>query len=92
MLSCELQYIVELGGQRLLPLPDVNLGDHVPIPKRLQLLREKSRAWLRFNIHSSKSIPVPSQYYGDQRRFINGHLLLWKNRQAKIFPILPEPS
>ncbi|OJA12063.1 hypothetical protein AZE42_02194 [Rhizopogon vesiculosus] len=92
MSSCELQYIVELGGQRLLPLHDISLGDHVPIPKRLQLLREKSRAWLRFNIHSSKSISVPKQDWGAQRRFINGHLFFWSNRQQKIFPILPEPS
>ncbi|OAX31399.1 hypothetical protein K503DRAFT_87211 [Rhizopogon vinicolor AM-OR11-026] len=91
MSSCELQYIVELGGQGLLPLPDINLGGHVPIPKRLQLLREKSRAWLRFDIHSSKTISIPKQYYGDQRRFINGHLFLWGYGQPKIFPILPEP-
>src|SRR5882757_3045248 len=92
MSSCELQYIVELGGQGLLPLPDINIGDHVPILKRLQLLREKSRAWLRFNIHSSKTISIPKQYYGDQRRFINGHLFFWRNSQPEIFPILPEPS
>ncbi|OJA12064.1 hypothetical protein AZE42_02195 [Rhizopogon vesiculosus] len=92
MSSCELQYVVELGGQRLLPLPDINLGDHVTIPKRLQLLREKSRAWLRFNIQSSKSISIPKQYYDAKRRYTNGHLLLLKNYQSKIFPILPESS
>jgi hypothetical protein len=97
MSSCELQYIVELGGQQLLPLPDIHLNNHVPISKRLQLLRDKAHAWLRFDIRTSQSIPIPQGYYDSPRFFNNGHLFvwghsLWAHPRPKIFPILPEAS
>ncbi|KAG1822734.1 uncharacterized protein BJ212DRAFT_1477149 [Suillus subaureus] len=51
-ISCsELQYIVELGGQHLLPVPNT-FDNRTPISKRLQLLRDNAHAWFRFDIHS----------------------------------------
>ncbi|KAG1747287.1 hypothetical protein EDD22DRAFT_851106 [Suillus occidentalis] len=63
----ELQYIVELSGQRLLPVPNTN--NHTPISERLQLLRDKAHAWFKFNPHSFQTVSVPNNnrlYYADK--------------------------
>ncbi|KAG2030662.1 hypothetical protein BDR03DRAFT_1003491 [Suillus americanus] len=56
--SSELQYIVELGGQRLLP---VGLGahNHTPISERLRVLRDKARAWFKFDTRPVQTAIVP---------------------------------
>jgi len=91
--SSELQYIVELGGQRLLPVPTTN-DNTVSISKYLQLLKDKAHAWFKFDIHSFETVSVPGQFYGAKTSLANGHLCLWKEEDdsAKIFPVLPKPS
>lgn len=91
--SSELQYIVELGGQRLLPVPSTN-DNTVSISKYLQLLKDKAHAWFKFDIHSFETVSVPGQFYGAKASLANGHLCLWKEEDdsAKIFPVLPKPS
>jgi hypothetical protein len=41
--SSELQYIVELSGQRLLHVPNTD-DVNIPVSERLQLLRDKAHA------------------------------------------------
>ncbi|KAG1794798.1 uncharacterized protein HD556DRAFT_1367175 [Suillus plorans] len=90
LLSSELQYITELGGQQLLPV----LNGSLPVSERLQLLRDKARAWSKFDVHSSESIFIPVQF---RRRtkvsVVNGHACFWKPtmHSGKIFPIVPRP-
>ncbi|KAG2066486.1 hypothetical protein BDR04DRAFT_1121178 [Suillus decipiens] len=89
-ISCsELQYIVELGGQQLLPVR--NTFD-TSIPKRLQLLRDNAHAWFNFDIHSFKTVSIPMSHY--KMWVVNGHLCLWERHgdSTTIFPILPKPS
>jgi hypothetical protein len=93
--SSELQYIVELGGQQLLP---VCLGahNHTPISEHLQLLRNKAHAWFKFDTQPVQTVIVP-EIFEDDRTFVsNGHLCLsYANGDqvvAKIYSILPEPS
>jgi hypothetical protein len=89
--SAELQYIIELGGQQLLPVP----SDHAPSnSKRLQLLRDKTHAWFKFDIHSFEKVSIPGQFHRATPFFASGHLCLWDREgdSAKIFPILPKPS
>ncbi|KAG1843369.1 hypothetical protein DFJ58DRAFT_747914 [Suillus subalutaceus] len=93
MSSSELQYIVELSGQRLLPVP--NTDNSITVSKRLQLLRDKAHAWFKVDIHSFETVPitrVPHPYRG--KRFAGGHLYSWNAHEdtATIFPILPKPS
>ncbi|KAG2038439.1 hypothetical protein BDR03DRAFT_999400 [Suillus americanus] len=95
--SSELQYIVELGGQQLLPV-NLQLGvdDHTPISERLQLLRDKARAWFKFNTRPVQTVVVPKIFYTDKAFLSNGHLCVCDTENlsgfAKIFPIAPEPS
>ncbi|KAG1852504.1 hypothetical protein F4604DRAFT_1933652 [Suillus subluteus] len=67
--SSELQYIVKLGGQRLLP---VGLGahNHTPISERLRLLRDKAHAWFKFDTRPVQTVIVPETFVS------NGHLCL----------------
>jgi len=95
--SSELQYIVELGGQHLLPAPNAGLDNYIPISKRLQLLRDNAQAWFRFNIHldCSKTISMPEHFhYIEILSLFDGHLCLQDvaNDKVEIFPILPKPS
>ncbi|KAG2156916.1 uncharacterized protein EDB93DRAFT_1126489 [Suillus bovinus] len=94
--SSELQYITELGGQQLLPVPDTGLdnSNHTSISKRLQLLRDTAHAWFKFDIHSSKTISIPDQFQDAKTSLADGHLCLFNEDEqtAKIFPVLPKPS
>lgn len=94
MTSSELQYITELGGQQLLPVPDTDLDNHTSISKRLQLLRDKAHAWFKFDIHSFETISMPEQFHDAKTSLADGHLCLFNEdeQSAKIFPILPKPS
>lgn len=88
--SSDLQYIVELSGQRLLPVPNTN--NHIPISERLQLLRDKAHAWFKFNPHSFQTVSVPDNnrlYYAD-KTITREHLCLWNSDAAAIIPILPK--
>ncbi|KAG2338465.1 hypothetical protein BDR05DRAFT_969164 [Suillus weaverae] len=92
-ISCsELQYIVELSGQQLLPVPRTfdNLN-RTSISKRLQLLRDSAHAWFNFDIHSFETISIPVHH---KMWVVNGHLCLWERHEdsTTIFPILPKPS
>ncbi|KAG1774430.1 hypothetical protein EV702DRAFT_1241167 [Suillus placidus] len=91
MSSSELQYIVELGGQGLLPVS--NTDDHTPA-ERLQLLRDRSHAWFKVDIHSSKTISIPDDLYYAGKLIADGHLYLWNQVEhvAMIIPIPPKPS
>ncbi|KAG2072257.1 hypothetical protein BDR04DRAFT_1096840 [Suillus decipiens] len=100
--SSELQYIVELGGQRLLPVPIAYLGKHTSVSQRLQLLRDKAHAWFQFNLHahSFQTFSLQEQVYEVGISLVDGHLCLWSpyhetedsRNSAKIVPILPKPS
>ncbi|KAG1861265.1 hypothetical protein F4604DRAFT_1957590 [Suillus subluteus] len=94
--SSELQYIVELGGQQLLPVNlQPGVDDHVPISERLQLLRDKAHAWFKFNTRPVQTVIVPKIFYSDKAFVSNGHVCLCDTESlsgfAKIFPIAPEP-
>ncbi|KAG2035005.1 hypothetical protein BDR03DRAFT_1001274, partial [Suillus americanus] len=90
MSSSELRYIVEFGGQGLLPVS--NTYNHSPIFKRLQLLRDKAYAWFNVDFHSFETVTVES--YSEQKYVADGHLYLWDQEEdlATIVPILPKPS
>ncbi|KAG0708776.1 hypothetical protein DFH29DRAFT_1035553 [Suillus ampliporus] len=97
MSSSELQYIVELGGQQLLPITVCNayFDNHTPISKRLQLLKDDAHAWFRFDHSSIGTVSVPHQInFADEITFANGHLCLQGEFSdfAMIFPISPKPS
>ncbi|KAG2119546.1 uncharacterized protein F5147DRAFT_767033 [Suillus discolor] len=60
--SSELQYIVELSGQQLLPV-DLPLDSHTPtISECLQLLRDKAHAWFQLNTQPVEHIDVSNKY------------------------------
>ncbi|KIK34628.1 hypothetical protein CY34DRAFT_812802 [Suillus luteus UH-Slu-Lm8-n1] len=92
MSSSELQYIIELSGQRLLLVPDV--VDHTSISKRLQLLRDKAHTWFKLNLHSFKTVSLPRDLSSTHISIAGGHICLWKFNQnlAAIIPILSKPS
>ena len=94
MLSSELQYTVELGGQQLLPASDTDFGVHIPVSKRLQLLRDKAHAWFRFDLRSFETVSLPDQFHNGQSFIANGHFCLCtgSGQLLKIFPILPKQS
>ncbi|KIK35625.1 hypothetical protein CY34DRAFT_16904 [Suillus luteus UH-Slu-Lm8-n1] len=89
MSSSELQYIIEMSGQRLLPVS--NTDNDIPVSERLQLLRDKAHAWFKVDIHSSKAVLMKRtlRYW-----VAGGHVCSWYPLEdtARIFPILPEPS
>ncbi|KAG1860348.1 hypothetical protein F4604DRAFT_1905970 [Suillus subluteus] len=90
--SSRLQYIVELNGQHLLPMP--NTGDLAPVSQRLQLLRDRAHAWFKFDLYSFKTISIPNIPYGHETFFTDGHFYFWDNMEnsATIIPVLPKPS
>ncbi|KAG1843368.1 hypothetical protein DFJ58DRAFT_731660 [Suillus subalutaceus] len=92
MSSSELQYIVEMSGQRLLPVP--NTGNSIPVAKRLQLLRDKAHAWFSVDIHSSETVLIARALRYWEAVIADGHFYLWSELEdtATIFPILPKPS
>ncbi|KAG2131774.1 hypothetical protein DEU56DRAFT_450203 [Suillus clintonianus] len=93
----ELQYIVELGGQQLLRVPDTNPDNHIPISQRLQLLRNRAHAWFRLDVNTCTTIFLPDQFRNSGTssiRVANRHLCLWdiSDNSAAILPILPDAS
>ncbi|KAG2128034.1 uncharacterized protein EDB93DRAFT_1185446 [Suillus bovinus] len=99
IISSELQYIIELGGQRLLPVPIADLRNHTSVSQRLQLLRNKAHAWFQFNLHacSFQTLSIQEQFYEVRTSLADGHFCLWHESEdsehwAKIIPILPKPS
>ncbi|KAG1781107.1 hypothetical protein EV702DRAFT_1193299 [Suillus placidus] len=67
MSSCELQYIVELSGQRLIPVPNTD-NVNIPVSKRLQLLRDKAYAWFKVDAHSFETVSLPKNMHSDEKR------------------------
>ena len=101
MTSSELQYTVELGGQRLLPVPNMNVDTHTTIATRLQLLRDKAYAWLNLDNRSFKTISVPRQAQMARKIVTDGYICLWESSREegdnepdtlRVFPVLHEPS
>ncbi|KAG2129476.1 hypothetical protein DEU56DRAFT_982337 [Suillus clintonianus] len=93
----ELQYIVELGGQQLLRVPDINPDNRISISRRLQLLRNRAHAWFRLDVNTCTTIFLPDQFRNSGTpsiRVANRHLCLWDNseKSATILPILPDAS
>ncbi|KAG1720374.1 hypothetical protein EDB19DRAFT_574829 [Suillus lakei] len=92
----ELQYIVELGGQQLLPIPDTDPNNHTSISQRLQLLRDRAHAWFKLDVHHCATISIPEQFLHAKSSgwVANGHLCLWDGHQdsATVFQILPKAS
>ncbi|KAG1786086.1 uncharacterized protein HD556DRAFT_1068794 [Suillus plorans] len=90
--SSELQYIVEISGQRLLVIS--NTDNSIPISKRLQLLRDKAHAWFKVDIHPLEMIPVTRPPLSRDKLVAGGHFCLWDALYdtATIFPVLPKPS
>ncbi|KAG1862418.1 hypothetical protein C8R48DRAFT_834090 [Suillus tomentosus] len=89
--SSELQYAVELGSQRLLPVSN----NHIPVAERLKLLRENASAWFKFDLHSFETISIPEKFHRFTATYItNGHACFWNPRidSVTIFPVLPKPS
>jgi len=91
--SIELQYIVELGGQQLLPVP---LHSYTSTAKHLQLLRDKAQSWFKFEkcFDSFKTVFTFKRFHFPQKSVGGGHICLWDDVEdlAKILPILPKPS
>ncbi|KAG2105789.1 uncharacterized protein F5147DRAFT_701915 [Suillus discolor] len=100
--SSELQYIVELGGQGLLPVLNTEFNKHVPISKRLQLLKDNASAWFKFNIRpvsildhpAATPVYSPAHSWQIKRSFVDGHLCLFDETEqwVKIFPLVPQSS
>ncbi|KAG1817304.1 hypothetical protein EV424DRAFT_1540508 [Suillus variegatus] len=102
--SSELQYIVELGGQQLLPV-DLPLDNHTPtISERLQLLRDRAHAWFKLNTQPVEHVDVSNKYIMKLTAMSNGYFCLMDDPTlrhddylrgqtiSKIFPTLQEPS
>ncbi|KAG1743221.1 uncharacterized protein EDB91DRAFT_235469 [Suillus paluster] len=95
--SSELQYLVELGGQCLLPVPVTDFDNCISIYERLQLLRDKAHTWFKFDLHSFQTVSIPEQIFHRGTSLADGHLCVWEKDEdfrhsARVFPILPKPS
>lgn len=55
--STELQYIIELGAQRLMPIHP--RPPALSVAECLRILRDKANAWSSFNLSVTKSLRVP---------------------------------
>ncbi|KAG0695906.1 hypothetical protein DFH29DRAFT_246964 [Suillus ampliporus] len=90
--SSSLQYIVELGGQGLLPIPKPD--DSTPMDERLRVLRDKAHAWWKFDIDSFETFPLPESIAYSAASVAYGHLCVWNDFSdtVSIAPILPNPS
>ncbi|KAG1819897.1 hypothetical protein EV424DRAFT_916865 [Suillus variegatus] len=89
MSSSELQYIVELSGQCLLPTS--NTDDHTPIYKRLQRLKDKAHAWLNFDAYAFQTFTPPILYSESFQYGTGEHLYVW-NHHNNLITISPIPS
>lgn len=86
----------------MLPVLNTEFHKHVPISKRLQLLKDNASAWFKFNIRPVSIqdhpafAPVYSQAGGWEikRSFVDGHLCLFveQDQLVKIFPLVPQSS
>jgi hypothetical protein len=92
MSSSELQYIVEMSGQRLLHVSNTDNG--IPASARLQLLRDKAHAWFKVDIHSFETVLIKWARRVEKEVVAGGHACLWDcaTNAARIFPILSKPS
>ncbi|KAG2131773.1 hypothetical protein DEU56DRAFT_757469 [Suillus clintonianus] len=93
----ELQYIVELGGQQLLHVPDINPEHRISVSQRLQLLRNRAHAWFKLDVHTCTTIFIPDQCRYSRtssiRGVANGHLCLWDtNPDAHTFDMFMDPA
>ncbi|KAG2035049.1 hypothetical protein BDR03DRAFT_1012914, partial [Suillus americanus] len=90
--SSELQYIVELSGQHLLPVP--NTGDLTTVSQRLKVLRDRAHAWFKFDPHSSKTISISEIRHNQETFLTDRHFYFWDKfeNSATIIPVLPKPS
>ncbi|KAG1786077.1 uncharacterized protein HD556DRAFT_1067918 [Suillus plorans] len=90
--SSELQYIVEIGGQRL--ISGSNTDHSIPISKRLQLLRDKAHAWFKVDTHPLKMVPITRSRGSRDKIVAGGHFCFWNAPRdtAMIFPVLSKPS
>ncbi|KAG1795314.1 uncharacterized protein HD556DRAFT_378037 [Suillus plorans] len=90
--SSELQYIVEISGQRLLVIS--NTDNSIPISKRLQLLRDKAHAWFKVDIHPFGIVPITRLPLSRENIVAGGHFCFWNapGDTAMIFPVFPKPS
>lgn len=93
MSSSELQYIVELSGQRLLYVSNTD-SVSIPVSKRLQLLRDKAHVWFKVDPHSFETVSLPKNMHSDEKFVADGHIYLWDQEEdmAAIIPILPKSS
>ncbi|KIK33665.1 hypothetical protein CY34DRAFT_691246 [Suillus luteus UH-Slu-Lm8-n1] len=92
MSSSELQYIVEMSGQRLLHVSNADNG--IPVSACLQLLRDKAHAWFKVDIHSFETVLIKWARRVEKEVVAGGHACLWDcaTNTARIFPILSKPS
>ncbi|KAG1787056.1 uncharacterized protein HD556DRAFT_1449110 [Suillus plorans] len=91
MSSSELQYTIELIGQRLIPVPNTN---YTPIGIRLKTLKDRSHAWFKFDMYSFETITLEEKSYAKKHLVTHGHFFSWDEPDdlAAIIPILPKPS
>ncbi|KAG1861072.1 hypothetical protein C8R48DRAFT_243812 [Suillus tomentosus] len=91
MSSSELQYTIELIGQRLIPVPNTN---YIPIGNRLKTLKDRSHAWFKFDMYSFETITLEEKSYANKHLVTHGHFFSWDEPDdlAAIIPILPKPS
>ncbi|KAG1775169.1 hypothetical protein EV702DRAFT_1269530, partial [Suillus placidus] len=89
MSSSELQYIVELSGQRLLPTS--NTDDHTPISERLQCLRDQAHAWFKFNAYPFQTVTLPEIPFPGPKYVTGEHLYLWNSYNDSV-TVSPIPS
>lgn len=91
MSSSELQYTIELIGQRLIPVPNTN---YTPIGNRLKTLKDRSHAWFKTDMYSFETITLEETSYANKHLVTHGHFFSWDEPDdlAAIIPILPKPS
>ncbi|KAG2356693.1 hypothetical protein BDR07DRAFT_431220 [Suillus spraguei] len=84
--SSELQYIAELGSQQLIPVSK----NHISVSKRLQLLRDNTHAWFKFDLHSFETISIPKDFH---ILITNGHACFWEPSKdfVRIFQYYQNP-
>ncbi|KAG2100153.1 uncharacterized protein F5147DRAFT_813327 [Suillus discolor] len=99
----QLQYIVELSGQQLLPV-NIPLDNNTPtISEHLQLLRDRAHTWFKLNTQPVEHVDVSNKYIMKITAISNGHFCLMDDPTlhhdylrgqtiSEIFPILQEPS
>ncbi|KAG2065184.1 hypothetical protein BDR04DRAFT_1108916 [Suillus decipiens] len=91
--SSELQYIVELDGQQLLPV-DLRVDDHTPISERLRLLRDEAHSWFKFGTRPVQTVIVPEIFCFEDETFVSNGCFCFCYSDglsgfAKIFSVVP---